>query len=401
MRRLVLAVWLAAAAGVIAALVPAHADAPAATVPLLYLAEPPPKIVATTSLAPPVPADEGLLGARLALAEIAATGRFLGVGYDLQEVVADGDDAVLAAARAALTGGRRVLVTKLAAPLLLRVADLAEAKDAVILDIATTDDALRGADCRRNVLHVAPSRAMLADALMQYLVTKNWRHVLLLSGSAPADQLYADALRKSARKFQVKLVDDRKWNFNPAAQQADTGHFQINTEVSDATAGAADYDVLLAADEGLAFANQLGFRTREPRPIAGSAGLVATVWTPLYDEYAAAQIQTRFRNKYKRPMTAPDINAWMAVRSIGEATTRGGGTEPAGIAAYLRGPDFQVAGYKGSPLSFRAWDGQMRQPILLADGNSLVGVSPQPGFLHQFNVLDTLGTDQPETACHL
>lgn len=395
MRRLLLA------AGLIVAAVGASAQTPKATVPFLYLAEPPSKIVSSTALAPLPPVDEGVLGARLALSEVVATGRFLGIGYDMQEAVATGDDAVLAAAQVALAAGRRVLVTSIRAPLLLRLADLPEARDALILDISTTDDALRGADCRRNVLHLAPSRAMLADALMQFLVTKNWRHVLLLRGRAENDILYADAVRKSARKFQVKIVDDREWKFNPAAQQADTGHFQINTEVADATSGAPAYDVLVAADEGLAFANQLGYRTSEPRPIAGSSGLVATVWTSLYDEYAAAQIQTRFRNKYKRPMTAGDFNAWLAVRAIGEATTRGGGTEVATMGAFMRGPDFQVAGYKGAPLSFRPWDGQLRQPILLADDRSLVSISPQPGFLHQFNVLDTLGADQPETACHL
>jgi hypothetical protein len=43
----------------------------------------------------------------------------------------------------------------------------------------------------------------------------------------------------------------------------------------------------------------------------------------------------------------------------------------------------------------------LRQPVLLADARSLVSVSPQPGFLHQFSELDTLGIDQPETKCRM
>jgi ABC transporter substrate binding protein (PQQ-dependent alcohol dehydrogenase system) len=58
-----------------------------------------------------------------------------------------------------------------------------------------------------------------------------------------------------------------------------------------------------------------------------------------------------------------------------------------------------LAAFKGVKLSFRPWDGQLRQPILLADADSLVSVSPQPGFLHQFSELDTLGIDRPETKC--
>jgi hypothetical protein len=31
----------------------------------------------------------------------------------------------------------------------------------------------------------------------------------------------------------------------------------------------------------------------------------------------------------------------------------------------------------------------------------VVSISPQPGFLHQVNTLDTLGFDRPETKCKL
>lgn len=390
------AAWL----GLLAGAMPAAAQAPKAIVGILYLALATPHPAASTSLLPPPPSEEGVQGARLGLVEATATGRFLGIAYDMQEAAKPDEAAVLDAARTAIAAGRRMLVVDLPAALLLKLADLPEAKDAVILDVATSDDALRGADCRRNVLHVAPSRAMLADALLQYLVTKDWRRIFLLTGRTSADRLYADALRRSARKFQVKVAADREWSFNPAAQQADTGHYQINTEVADAT-GEASYDMLVAADEAGGFADQLAYRTRDPRPIAGSAGLVAAVWTPLYDEYAGAQLQLRFRNRAHRPMTGLDFDAWLGVRAVAEAAVRGGSADPAALGAFMRGPNFQIAGYKGAAMSFRPWDGQLRQPILLADDHSLVSISPQRGFLHQFNVLDTLGADQPETACHL
>ena len=386
--------------GLLAAPVTLAAQTPKGTVSLLYLGLATAHPVPSTSLLAPPPAEEGLQGARLALAEETATGRFLGISYDMQEERKPDEAEVLDAARAAIAAGRRLFVTDLPAPLLLKLADLPEVKDALILDVVTTDDALRGAECRRNVLHVAPSRAMFADALMQYLVTKEWRRVMLLTGRAPADRAYADALRAAAHKFQIKITADHEWSFNPAAQQADTGHYQINTEVADATADGS-YDVLVAADEGGAFADQLAYRTKDARPIAGSAGLVATAWTPLYDEYAGAQLQLRFRKRAQRPMTPLDFDAWLAVRAIGEGATRSGETDPTKLAAYMRGPSFSVAGYKGAAMSFRPWDGQLRQPILLADDHSLVSISPQPGFLHQFNVLDTLGTDQPEGKCHM
>jgi len=100
-------------------------------------------------------------------------------------------------------------------------------------------------------------------------------------------------------------------------------------------------------------------------------------------------------------MTDRDYAAWMAVRAVGEAATRSKSIDPAVIAAFIRSDQFELAAYKGAPLTFRPWDGQLRQPVLLADPRSLVSVSPQPGFLHQFSELDTLGIDRPETKCHM
>jgi YVTN family beta-propeller protein len=52
-------------------------------------------------------------------------------------------------------------------------------------------------------------------------------------------------------------------------------------------------------------------------------------------------------------------------------------------------------------LSVRPWDHQVRQAILLAAPHSVVADAPIEGFLHRTNQLDTLGDDEPESACHL
>jgi ABC transporter substrate binding protein (PQQ-dependent alcohol dehydrogenase system) len=94
-----------------------------------------------------------------------------------------------------------------------------------------------------------------------------------------------------------------------------------------------------------------------------------------------------------------DYDVWVAVRSVGEAATRAKSADPKALIAYLKSPVFDLAAFKGRKLSFREWNGQLRQPILVATAKLPVSVSPQPGFLHQFSELDTLGIDRPETAC--
>ncbi len=375
---------------------PALADGAKIVIPYVYV--PDTRHIPSTMLDPP-PTDTGVAGAVLAVADNATTGAFLGQSFSLDAAPSPTEAEALARAGKLLASGTRVLVADLPATALLKLADLPGAKSALILDATSDDDRLRGADCRANMLHLLPSRAMLADALMQYLVAKNWRSIMLLTGKTPEDAAYADAVRKSAAKFQVSIEADRAWTFNPAAQQADTGHYQVNDEVNTATQGAS-YDVLVVADEEDAFGDEVAFRTASPRPVAGTQGLVPTAWAKPMDEFASTQLQGRFLRANHRWMTPRDYGAWLAVRAVGEAATRSGSADPGAIAAFLKNPEFRLAGYKGAELSFRPWDGQLRQPVLLADAVSLVSVSPQPGFLHERDELDSLGVDLPETECH-
>jgi ABC transporter substrate binding protein (PQQ-dependent alcohol dehydrogenase system) len=70
------------------------------------------------------------------------------------------------------------------------------------------------------------------------------------------------------------------------------------------------------------------------------------------------------------------------------------------VKAYLLSDAFKLEGFKGQAMSFRTWDHQLRQPIILGGGTRVpVSVSPQEGFLHETNLTDTLGFDKPETKC--
>ena len=344
--------------------------------------------------------DEGLQGARLGIADNDTTGHFTGQSFELveREVPEDGDVSV--SFRELVAKGVDLVVTDLGAPELLSVADLPEAASATIFDTAAADDRLRGRDCRANLLHLLPSRAMLADALVQYLVVKRWTNLLLVVGHGEGDREFAADIRHAAQKFQARIVEEKPWTFVPGARRTDTGHFAIQAEVARFTQGVR-YDVLVVADEADEFGDQLSYRTFDPRPVAGTQGLVPSAWARPHEQWGATQLQDRFLRQAKRWMTDRDYAAWMAVRAIGEAATRARSAEPKAISAFLRSDRFELAAYKGARLSFRSWDGQLRQPVLLADARSLVSVSPQQEFLHQFSALDTLGIDQPETKCRM
>jgi ABC transporter substrate binding protein (PQQ-dependent alcohol dehydrogenase system) len=242
---------------------------------------------------------------------------------------------------------------------------------------------------------------MLADGLAQYLVWKQWRRWLLIYGSHPEDALWAEALRRAATRFGAQIVEEREFEDTGGARQTDSGVAQVQRQIPVFTQGAPEHDVVVAADESEVFATYLPYRTWEPRPVAGSAGLIPMSWHPAHELWGAAQIQNRFAKAAGRRMLPKDIQAWTAVRIIGEAATRTKSSDAARIAEFIRAPEFSIAAFKGQRVTFRRWNWQLRQPVLLTDPKGVISVSPQEGFLHQFSELDTLGIDEPETSCKL
>ena len=349
-----------------------------------------------------VPADnDGLAGAQLAIDDNNTTGRFINQHYLLiDRPIRDGDD-VAAAVGALADAGVSFVVSDLDAESLLKAADAGKARGVVMINAAATDDRLREEDCRANVVHVAPTRSMLADALAQYLAWKKWRKWALVVGSHDNDKLFAAALRRSAARFGAKIVDEREIKDTGGARRTDSGMVEIQRQIPVLTQGEPDYDVLVAADESEVFAGYLPYRTWDARPVAGSAGLTPTTWDAAFDQWGAVQLQSRFAKAWRRFMTPLDMQAWSAIRLVGEAATRTNANDPAKLFAYIKGPDFSLAAFKGQRLTLRDWNLQLRQPILLFDGRNTVSVSPQEGFLHQFSQLDTLGLDRPETRCKL
>jgi ABC transporter substrate binding protein (PQQ-dependent alcohol dehydrogenase system) len=381
------------------AAIPSASAAEALKVPIGYLGRA--ERIETISLLDQPAADDGIAGAQLAIQDNNTTGKFLNQSFAVEAVhLKDQDDPVTVAMQLA-DRGIVFFITDLPAETLLRTADAGRERGLVFVNAGATDDRLRQEDCRANVIHVAPSRFMLADGLAQYLISKRWRRWLLVVGSHEPDKLYAAALRRSAGRFGAKIVQERVFEDAGGARRTDSGLVQIQSQIPLFTQSAPDYDILIAADESQVFAPYLPYRTSEPRPVAGSAGLVPTSWDASHDQWGAIQLQNRFRRSFSRRMTALDMQAWTAVRMIGEAVGRVQSADAQRILDFIKGPDFALAAFKGRKLTLRDWDLQLRQPILLADGRVIVSVSPQEGFLHQYSELDTLGADRPETKCRL
>lgn len=345
------------------------------------------------------PKDDGVAGALLAIDDNNTTGKFLKQEFKL-EVIENADPAALVASVTAKVGeGRAFIVADASAETLLKLADALTGKQAVIFNASAPDERLREADCRANLKHTTPSRSMLADALSQYMAVKQWRRWLLVVGTQSEDKLLADALRRAAKRFGHKIVEEREFKYEVGSRRADGGYEQIQQQIPTFLQKAPEHDVVVVADEGELFGDYFPYRTWEARPVIGTAGLFATSWHPAVELWGGTQFQNRFKRLSGRNMRPLDYNVWMAVRSVGEAATRKRSGDAKELISYMLAPEFELAAFKGRKLTYRDWNGQLRQPILVATDKLHVTVSPQPEFLHQYSELDTLGVDRPESAC--
>jgi ABC transporter substrate binding protein (PQQ-dependent alcohol dehydrogenase system) len=362
------------------------------TVKIAYFTqEQQPPVLSLSNLDPFIP-NKGIEGAKLAINDNNTTGQFINQNYSLTEIIVPLKADILQGFMQKITADTQFVLVNLPPAQINKLADLPQAKQKLIFDVASIDDALRNEQCHANVLHLLPSRAMRADALAQFMMKKRWTKWFLVVGANPEDKLYAAAIKRAAKKFAIKIVAEKNWTHTFDARRSEQSDIPVFTQ-------GVDYDVLVVADEQGVFGEYLDYRTWIPRPVIGTQGLIASAWHRTHEQWGAVQIQNRFFEQAKRAMDEPDYGAYLAVRAIGEAAVRTKSNQMQPIKDYLLSAQFNLQGYKGNPLSFRSWDGQLRQPVLLAAPRSLVAVAPIEGFLHRKTELDTLGVDQPESTC--
>lgn len=340
----------------------------------------------------PEPEDAGLRGAELAVVDSNSTGRFLKHHYELEAATGETPEDLLAQAAQLHADGLRLFVVNAPANTLRRLAEALP--DSLLLNAGSADDALRSQSCLANVLHTLPSRSMLADALGQFLAVRRWNRWLLIVGPTVEDQAYADALRRAAKRFGHRIVTEKPWSFDNDQRRSAQAEMPLFTQ-------ADEYDVVLVADERGDFGEYVPYNTWLPRPVAGTQGLTPTGWHKTVETYGAAQLQKRFEAHAGRWMNDRDFATWLAVRSLAAAVTKLRADDATAIRALSLSDALPLDGFKGRKLSFRQWNGQLRQPIPLVHPRALVSNSPQEGFLHPTSELDTLGFDAAESRCRL
>ncbi|MGJ7506664.1 branched-chain amino acid ABC transporter substrate-binding protein [Variovorax sp. GT1P44] len=333
---------------------------------------------------PDGPASDGL---QVALDEAEFELQAVDAAVTLSKQTAGSLEAARSAAQAAEKAGAAVLVTDLPADWTLAVADAVKLP---VINVGEPADRLREQDCRARLFHIIPSERMRADALAQTLVSRKWSKLLLLVGPSEQDQVRAATAQASIKRYGLQVVATKPFKLSGDPRERDLANPLL------LTAGTT-YDAVWVVDSDGEFARGLPYRIVLPRPVVGDAGLVALAWQAEFERYGAPQVSRRFAKAVGRPMTDSDWSAWMAGKAlVAAAIAAPKGPAAAWAQALAKTP---IDGSKGTTLTFRLWDGQLRQTVLLTDGQGVISQAPVDGLLHPTNVLDTLGADAPEKRC--
>jgi len=340
------------------------------------------------------PKDSGLSGAKLAIIDSNKTARFMKQKYILQSKVSKKHEELINKFETFVKKGKVYIILNVQELLFKKLITHPMAKKVLFINAGNTSSALRINICQKNVLHTIASDAMLYDALTQFLIKRRWKDWLVLSGKKTKDLEILAAIKRSAKRFGANIIEEKTWTSSSDIRRKAQNEMPVFTQ-------GKNYDVVLSADFYGDFGEYVYFNTWLPRPLAGTQGLRPVTWHKVIEAWGAAQLQKRFEKTTKRWMNSKDYASWLAVRSIVTSVLKTKEKDVQKNINNIYSETFDLGAYKGRKLSFRNFNGQLRQPISLVHPRALVSTSPQEGFLHPKTDLDTLGIAKYEMKCSL
>ena len=338
------------------------------------------------------PNDLGLKGAQIAIIDSNKSAKFLNQNFNLETKVSYDENDLISTFEEFIKNKDQYVILNVEDSLLEKLLKNPLSKDVLLINASSENTNLRKTICEKNLLHTSASNAMLYDGLMQFLVKRDFKKILLLSGTNPKDLLIKEDIKRAAKKFGAKIVAEKSWENNSDIRRKASDEFPAFTQ-------AKDYDVILLADYYGDFGEFIYFNSWLPRPVAGTQGLTPVLWHKVIEQWGAAQMQSRFEKFASRWMESKDYSNWLAVRTIITAISKTNTANFKTNLDFIYSDDFDVAAYMGRKLSFRDYNGQIRIPISLVQPKALISTSPQVEFLHPITDLDTLGIAPHEMEC--
>ncbi len=257
---------------------------------------------------------------------------------------------------------------------------IAQERDVVFFNIGATSDGLRDATCAPTTFHVQASGAMYLDGILDWYAQDGAeRYYLVVDEGLHGPELEAhfrhrvEAYPNGAEVAGVSVTT--------------RSQFMFLNEIEEASASDADVVVLaLAAEDEDQFLAQFDgrgidavvtsvpdlrtqdrtflFRFLQSAPVA-SGHARPVLWDTTSSMHGADDINERYVSRTGEPMEATSWSAYAAVRILFAAAAAGAADDTATLTEWLASDETAFDLGKGSGVSFRSWDHQLRQPLTM------------------------------------
>ena len=155
------------------------------------------------------PEDLGLKGAEIAIIDSNKSAKFLNQNFELSSKVSYDENELIAAFEEFIKNNNSYVVLNVEDSLLEKLLKNPLSEKALLINASSQNTNLRKTICQKNLLHTSASNAMLYDGLMQFLVKRNFKDILLISGTNPKDLLIKEDIQRAAKKFGAKIVAEK------------------------------------------------------------------------------------------------------------------------------------------------------------------------------------------------
>ena len=223
-------------------------------------------------------------GAAVAIDDASALTRVTGVALKLERVTAEAGKVAAAVTEARKKHDAALFLLDLPAAAFASVAAALKGQDVIAFNVTAPEDELRRTLCAREIVHTVPSQSMRMDALVQYLIGRKWRDILVLEGPEPEDAAMSAALLRSAKKFGARIAAHQRFKLGNDPRDRELNNPALLTAIN------RDYDVVFVADRDLEMARQVSYRTVRARPVVGSIDLEPEAWHWTWDRHGGPQL---------------------------------------------------------------------------------------------------------------
>ncbi|QMV03658.1 ABC transporter substrate-binding protein [Devosia sp. D6-9] len=321
--------------------------------------------------------DGGRMGAMLAESQLGGVAEANGLQLKLLTATSPTvEAAVRAGERLVETGDICALVGGIGDGQAHELAKIAAKAKIPFFNVGETDDALRGAGCSRYVFHVEASDAMYLDAMAMVALAQGQKKWHVVTDTTRRGKAMLARLKTAAGKVGATVVGET------AVPAALSIYYDDVDRMKDTEADLVM--VLLQAFDQFSFILQMeeaGIKvpvSSFPHTITQTRDFIAAA------RYRLPTLNPRLRVAlWETTNPAPDAHAfneliraqwgegadptawssYHAIKIILETVMATGSTEAEALIDHLEKPDTAFDALKGTKLSFRPWDHQLRQPL--------------------------------------